>query len=1026
MLLLLLCMLGIVYSVELKANEDTVAMSQRNNISEATTLYTIEKDLIDIKLMKNMSNILNTNINSEINTHIRKCCEVHQFFNLQTGLCANLTGESKFIEKAKVLITDNNSNNITVVPGRITVCPNTNIGPRSGSIDNLTHSLSSLGILHNLESNKKYDLDSYCIEISAFDAYELHLSNMIVAFCPNETLLRKCCELEEFFNVTTWQCELSEKNYDFEEQTGYLLEANAFRNIELDIAIPKICPRYDEELTIFDDVTNLTHSIQFSGHLLESEKVIEFDHQRYCLDMTYEDGIQKLTAIVCTPVSQETEVRKCCELDQYFDADLNTCISLPHNFSNHEQLIEAITYEPFSHESFFITSGRLKCPSASIDIRDLNEFFLDMLTGDLCENETPFCYPLSNYCIEEFSTKDETLVNNKAKICPSNNFKKCCNREQKMTDDGCIDTYDYPTLHMEQYLHTMKTVYGSPEKYGCTPVEPFGTDGESDKPGRFYVTSSGDLTLSSEHEGFTTKNYCVDDYIDSTNTTRLMVIVCDEELNPHHLRPTSFNNLPLGTIGKCCPHGDHIVVLENIMDKSTGNINFRYNCTTNDHNYAFNSDPKITSANISNIAYTNFPHCEYGENYHRYELSSINEGGESFLDGKQNIIVVDRNGNCVKEETYVNKDAYCLDHIEKDSNIKTVAIICQANWNNIEINHPEKFTIIATFLGISCAALIATAASLMSMRVRRGLITVKKMNTLAGRILLSYVISYLIGFLALAVAHMAEIQGEEEGCRAIAGIIMFFMLAAFHWNTSICLESLLLTLRVKITEGRRYLLHSLWAWGIPGFITALALSLDAYKESLPCGTITPEIGVLRCFFSDISAQLLYFYLPMFITLMANLGLLLGAKAVRRHKLRKLEHGPNKGRKVDVEQEQKATQQPSGMRIHQNRSLWQEAMKLVMWSGLTLSIEIIAYFVFRVRGIAYESWHEYLWYVPSAVNSLRGIGIFFILILTEEKRKELFKALRTLSSLTGQAGSKHFKKQSAYSTDASAVGNSSSE
>ncbi|CAL4245744.1 unnamed protein product [Meganyctiphanes norvegica] len=522
-------------------------------------------------------------------------------------------------------------------------------------------------------------------------------------------------------------------------------------------------------------------------------------------------------------------------------------------------------------------------------------------------------------------------------------------------------------------------------------------------------------------------------------------MVCEEEYNPHHLRHASLNSLPLGTIGKCCPEGHHTVV-ENIIDKVDGKIfNFRYNCVIDDNDYDFLADSKIRAANITNFAFTSTPLCETGFVYHTYELSSMDEDEEAFVDVLQDLIVVDKIGKCIQGKTPVRKEKYCLDYQTKGSDIKIIGIVCQANYHNEELKHPEKHSIMATLLGVSCAALLATAASLLSTRVRRGLVTVKKVNTLAGRILLSYVMSYLLGFLTLAVAHKATLTADMVGCQAIAGVIMFFMLAAFHWNTSICLESLLLTLRVSTSEGRRYILHSLWAWGLPGFITALALSLDAYKESLSCNTITLRIGVLRCFISDPRAQILYFYLPMFITLIANLGLLLGARSVRINNLRKLEHGPNRRKKGNVEStelqgrgtggdaktEKQAAKpkepQSSGMRTHQNRNLWLEAVKLVMWSGVTLSIEVVSYIIFRFHGengVAHESWHEYLWYIPSMVNSLRGLGIFAILVLTEENRKKLARAIGTLSSLAGGVGSSPRQTHSAYSSDDSAVGNSS--
>ena len=49
--------------------------------------------------------------------------------------------------------------------------------------------------------------------------------------------------------------------------------------------------------------------------------------------------------------------------------------------------------------------------------------------------------------------------------------------------------------------------------------------------------------------------------------------------------------------------------------------------------------------------------------------------------------------------------------------------------------------------------------------------------------------------------------------------------------------------------------------------------------------------------------------------------------------------------------------------------------------------------FFVPVSATERWYDYLWYIPTTLNSLRGVGIFFIIVLTPEKRKELYISYR---------------------------------
>ncbi|XP_045586111.2 probable G-protein coupled receptor Mth-like 1 [Procambarus clarkii] len=223
-----------------------------------------------------------------------------------------------------------------------------------------------------------------------------------------------------------------------------------------------------------------------------------------------------------------------------------------------------------------------------------------------------------------------------------------------------------------------------------------------------------------------------------------------------------------------------------------------------------------------------------------------------------------------------------------------------------------------------------------------------------------------------------------------AGLLTFFLLAGFQWNTSICLEALLITLSFRMfgeNEGWRYILHSLWAWGVPGLITTLALTLNHYRASLPCSVITPRIGLNNCFFSDQKAKLVYLYVPMLLTLCANTFLLVASRYVRSANLRRMEKGrvetmtAEDGRTV-------VTSRHSGLRSHRTQNLLTEGVIMVIWSGAMWFMEVMAFLVAFNSVEPSHAWYNYLWYIPSSFNCLRGIGIFLIVVLTPENRGKL--------------------------------------
>lgn len=75
------------------------------------------------------------------------------------------------------------------------------------------------------------------------------------------------------------------------------------------------------------------------------------------------------------------------------------------------------------------------------------------------------------------------------------------------------------------------------------------------------------------------------------------------------------------------------------------------------------------------------------------------------------------------------------------------------------------------------------------------------------------------------------------------------------------------------------------------------------------------------------------------------------------------------------------------------------MKLVVWSGATWLAEVVSFLLTRFVVLS-EAWYNYLWYLPSSVNALRGVGIFIILVLTPENRVKIFKVFGNLGSWAG--------------------------
>lgn len=91
--------------------------------------------------------------------------------------------------------------------------------------------------------------------------------------------------------------------------------------------------------------------------------------------------------------------------------------------------------------------------------------------------------------------------------------------------------------------------------------------------------------------------------------------------------------------------------------------------------------------------------------------------------------------------------------------------------------------------------------------------------------------------------------------------------------------------------------------------------------------------------------------------------------------------------------------------------WRESVLLVVWSGATWFMEVVAFLVAQYVVQPSTAWYDYLWYIPSSVNALRGVGIFCILVLTSENRGKLSRATGNLGRFLGRSSSPADSKSS---------------
>ncbi|XP_063846781.1 probable G-protein coupled receptor Mth-like 1 isoform X2 [Scylla paramamosain] len=834
-----------------------------------------------------------------------------------------------------------------------------------------------------------------------------HQHNYLLEETAASTPVRKCCELG-FFSLQTQQCEAAPVNMDFEDLVQSLRQpdASSHGGVQLVTGPLLTCP--DTGRTpVISEVVHGSHLLLEHGFLRSEVTGHDHDHDHYCLELAAPGPDQLEASIMvaaqCQPWATKILTRKCCALDQYYDHALEECRPKLANMSGHEELVREFIRSDAGVSSIKVQTGTLRCDRGAPRIVVADQAFLDA-SSQLCERLTGKCQTTSSYCVEWAA--GNTTMTALAFVCPVEAFHKCCPKNYLLTETGCVlaGSGDV-SARMRHLMEKLDPLYGFPtENGGQLCVRDMITPDDADV--QWWISKNGYLSVNTRGDSHDTMRYCVDDYLGPSNKTQTVTILCQDDLE----EASRVHLSQEGMVDKCCPHGYY-------LSAST------YTCRPDDQGLELLDHPLVQAANITKLIFTSVPECQVSGGYHHYYVDPDLVGDDHALLSTDHMLeVVGLESGCAFMRHSLPRHAYCLDYTVNGSDRRPGVLVCAGMWQGYNL-HAEKYDITSILLGVSCAAFFGTAFCLISTRVRRGLVTVKKVNTLAGRILLSYVFSNLVGFLLLMVNMKVELEERSSECQVIAWLLIFFLLGAFQWNTSICLESLLLTLHVETSETLRYLYHSLWAWGVPAFIASLALTLDHYRQSLPCSVITPKVGLYRCFFSDAAATLVYFYTPMLISLVANVVLLLLSRHLRAERLRKLECGLARNQVSDPERERTDMQRgrdsgkaqtpssdprpaQSGLRTHQTRNVWLESVKLVVWSGVTWLLEVVSFVISKYMVTPSESWYDYLWYVPSSVNALRGVGIFVILVLTPERRVQI---RRTLLGLARQSGVSDFAK-----------------
>ncbi|KAL1124011.1 hypothetical protein AAG570_001781 [Ranatra chinensis] len=246
------------------------------------------------------------------------------------------------------------------------------------------------------------------------------------------------------------------------------------------------------------------------------------------------------------------------------------------------------------------------------------------------------------------------------------------------------------------------------------------------------------------------------------------------------------------------------------------------------------------------------------------------------------------------------------------------------------------------------------------------------LHNLHGKNLMCYVFSLLVAFLCLAAMQLdlPVVSSSLHMCIFVGSTGQFTFLAAFCWLNVISFDIWWTIGRLRVHTGRkekdvkRFLVYSLYAWGVPLLVTGVTILSDHYQ------LLPEEHSGNYCWFTELSYRhILFFFLPQIFVVGSNVVfyILTAINCSRvKNELNRFKHTAKEHH-----------------RFQADLSKMVMNIKLFVVMGVSWTLDIISMFMKP------ESWG---WFLPDAANCLVGLLIFCIFVLKGKVLKALAKKL----------------------------------
>ena len=192
-----------------------------------------------------------------------------------------------------------------------------------------------------------------------------------------------------------------------------------------------------------------------------------------------------------------------------------------------------------------------------------------------------------------------------------------------------------------------------------------------------------------------------------------------------------------------------------------------------------------------------------------------------------------------------------------------VIIVCERLSDEVDPIDLVLSILTLVCIGISILCLIARIALQKY---------ISSFQTKPGKIQLQMTIALLFAFAMLVVGPF--LSGIPEACTTAAILLAYGFLAAFIWVNIIAVDTWLVfrpssSFSRAADEGRSLVIHIICGWGIPLLLVTISIAMNYVDAD---EKFKPEFGGSRCWYTQRYAMLLYFGVPIALSILLNIFL----------------------------------------------------------------------------------------------------------------------------------------------------------